>query len=125
MANDGMTIELEGQSYELDDFELGELEWLEDELGGLSEDKLTSMKATVRFVYLIKHRDNPEFTLDDARKIKVRRVLGESGSNSDSNGTGNGNGNGSDPTKSSVAKSSTAKPSKARSSTPVASGATS
>ncbi len=65
-------IHLEGKVYKIDDFELGELEWLEDELGcTLDEIPATSMKAAVRFVYLIKHRDNPDFTMDDARKLKV------------------------------------------------------
>jgi hypothetical protein len=29
------------------------------------------MKAAVAFVYLIKRRDNPAFTLDEARKVKM------------------------------------------------------
>lgn len=69
---DAMTIELEGKSYRIDDFELGELEWLEDELGvALDEINASSMKAALRFVYIIKKRDNPDFTLDDARKLKL------------------------------------------------------
>ncbi len=65
-------IQIEGKSYAIDDFELGELEWIEDELGcTLDEVDPHSMKAAVRFVYLIKRRDDPDFTLDDARKLKV------------------------------------------------------
>lgn len=71
--SDSMTIQLEGKSYAIEDFELGELEWLEDELGApLDELKASSMKVAVRFVYLIKKRDNPGFTLDDARKLNLR-----------------------------------------------------
>lgn len=72
MADETMTIKLEGKSYSIDDFELGELEWLEDELGS-TLDKIdpSSMKAAVRFVYLIKHREDPKFTLDDARKTRL------------------------------------------------------
>ena len=52
---DAMTIQLDGKTYSLDDFELGELEWLEDELGApLDEINPSSMKVAVRFVYLIK-----------------------------------------------------------------------
>lgn len=70
---DSMTIQLEGKSYAIEDFELGELEWLEDELGApLDQINATSMKVAVRFVYLIKKRDNPDFTLDDARKLNLR-----------------------------------------------------
>ena len=65
-------IQIEGKSYAIDDFELGELEWLEDELEcTLDEVNPSSMKAAVRFVYLIKRRDDPNFTMDDARKLKV------------------------------------------------------
>ena len=67
-----MSIQFEGKSYEIDDFELGDLEWLEDELGcALDEINPNSMKVAVRFVYLIKKRDDPSFTLDDARKLKL------------------------------------------------------
>lgn len=70
--DDAMTIQVEGKSYAIDDFELGELEWLEDELGcDLDEMNPNSMKAILRFVYLIKRRDNPDFTMDDARKLKL------------------------------------------------------
>ena len=72
MSDDTMSIQLDGKSYSIDDFELGELEWLEDELGStLDEINPSSMKAAVRFVYLIKKREDPEFTLDDARKLPL------------------------------------------------------
>jgi hypothetical protein len=70
---DALTIHLDGKPYSIDDFELGELEWLEDELGDtLDQINWNSMKAATRFVYLIKRRDDPDFTLDDARKIKLQ-----------------------------------------------------
>jgi hypothetical protein len=71
---DGVTIKLEGTTYRLDDFELGDLEWLEDYIGKPLSDgeaALGTMKAAVAFVYLIKRRDNPAFTLDEARKVKM------------------------------------------------------
>jgi hypothetical protein len=45
-----MKVHVDGKVYLLDDFELGELEWLEDELGSLDGNNLRSMKAAVRFV---------------------------------------------------------------------------
>jgi hypothetical protein len=72
VADDGLKVTLDGKEYALDDFELGELEWLEEELGDLDDmANMASMKAAVRFVYVIKRRDNPGFTLDDARKLKL------------------------------------------------------
>lgn len=63
---------LDGKKYLINDFELGELEWLEDELGAsLSQIDWGAMKAAVRIVYLIKRRENPEFTLEDARKVRM------------------------------------------------------
>lgn len=68
-----LEIQFDGKTYAVEDFELGELEWIEDELGGsLGEIDLSSMKAAVRFVTVIKRRDNPDFTLDEARKLTLR-----------------------------------------------------
>ena len=91
MAQDsGISVTMEGKSYALDDFELGDLEWLEDYLGTTLDDDsaLRSMKAAVGFVYLIKRQENPEFTLEQARKTKLR-AFDEPGEN----------GNGSKPVK--------------------------
>jgi hypothetical protein len=66
-----MKVHVDGKVYLLDDFELGELEWLEDELGSLDGNNLQSMKAAVRFVTVIKRRDNPDFSVEDARKMKL------------------------------------------------------
>lgn len=74
MAQDtGITVTLEGEQHRLEDFELGELEWLEDHIGTNLDDEaaMRSMKAAVGLVYLIKHREDPEFTLEDARKIRL------------------------------------------------------
>jgi hypothetical protein len=74
MAEDsGITITIEGESHKLDDFSLGDLEWLEEYLGTTLDDNqaMNSMKAAVGLVYLIKRESNPEFTLEDARKMKL------------------------------------------------------
>lgn len=68
-----ITISFDGQSFELGDFELGDLEWLEDFIGApLSEEgAMNRMKTAVGFVYLIKRRDDPTFTVDKARLTKL------------------------------------------------------
>lgn len=67
-----LQIELDGKSYRIEDFSLGDLEWLEDEMGvPFAEIDFTSMKAAVRFIYLVKRRDNEEYSLDDARAEKL------------------------------------------------------
>jgi hypothetical protein len=91
---DGISFNLEGKDYNLDDFELGELEWLEEELGfsfaslesgnQQAAEALASMKSVTRIVYLIKKRDDPEYTLEQARKIKLSAVFSEE----DQNGNG-------------------------------------
>ena len=72
MAGD-VTITIEGVAYDLEDFSLGDLEWPEEHIGGplFDEQNLTSMKAMVGFVYLVKRRALVDFTLEDARKVKL------------------------------------------------------
>jgi hypothetical protein len=108
-VDDGLKFVIEGKEYAFDDFELGELEWLEDELDGdiLQALRERPMRASVRFLYVIKHRENPEFTLEDARKLKLT-IFDEV-----EHQNGNGNGATSDP------------PTKPRRSTRAKSGATS
>lgn len=69
------TISVNGKAYDLDDLELGELEALEDFMGApIGELALGSIKATIYLVYLIKRRENPEYSLDDARAEKFVSV---------------------------------------------------
>lgn len=68
-------ISVNGKAYDLDDLELGELESLEDFMGApIGELALGSIKATIYLVYLIKRREAPEYTLDDARAEKFVSV---------------------------------------------------
>ena len=68
-------ISVNGKQYDLDDLELGELEALEDFMGApIGELALGSIKATLYLVFLIKRRDDPEYTLDDARREKFVSV---------------------------------------------------
>jgi hypothetical protein len=65
-------ITLEGKTHDLDEFSLGDLEWLEEFLEApLDGETLTSMKGAVGLVYLVKRQDDPEFTLEQARQTKL------------------------------------------------------
>ncbi len=64
---------------DIDDLELGEVEKFEEAMGQtLGEVDLNSAKAIVRLVWIVKRRDDPKYTLDKARKIKISQ-LGENG----------------------------------------------
>ena len=109
-----MQFYLDGKAYELEDMELGDLEYLEEELGDLDDPQvMRSMKAAVRIVYVIKRQQEPDFTLEDARKLKLT-VFDEP---QNGNGNGNGNGHGGPPQK--------AARKKAARTTPAGSGASS
>jgi hypothetical protein len=73
------SITIEGVDYSIDDFELGDLEWLEDFLLKplTNLNNLNSVKASVGLIYLIKRRENPAFTIDDARKTKMTAIFGD------------------------------------------------
>lgn len=72
------SLTIDGKEYEFDDLELGELEWLEDYIGKPLTDlnNLSSVKASVGIIYIVRRRENPEFTLDDARKTKMTAIFG-------------------------------------------------
>lgn len=73
MANDDtLTFAFDGHEYKIDDFTLGECEWLEEEMGcPLDQISWTSMKAAVRIVCLVKRREDPNYTLEQARELKI------------------------------------------------------
>jgi hypothetical protein len=75
MAGD-VKVHIDGKAYDLEDFELGDLEWLEEYLGAPLSDgnAMNSMKAAVGFVYLIKRQDDPGFTIEQARKVKLASI---------------------------------------------------
>lgn len=67
---DTMQVTVGGDTFSIDDFELGELEWAEDQIG-MDIDEATSMKQALCFVAIVKRRHNPGYTIDDARKEKL------------------------------------------------------
>jgi hypothetical protein len=73
---DGVKVHIDGKAYDLEDFELGDLEWLEEYLGASLSDNqaLNSMKAAVGFVFIVKRRDDPGFTIEQARKVKLAAI---------------------------------------------------
>jgi hypothetical protein len=74
-GDESPAILIDNKRYELDDFELGELEWIEDQMERpISEVNIGSVKAMVRFVYVIRRREDPDFTLEDAKAIKLRTL---------------------------------------------------
>ncbi len=76
MAETGVKVHIDGKAYDLEDFELGDLEWLEEHLGTSLSDgsALNSMRAAVGFVFIIKRRDDPSYTIEQARKVKLAAI---------------------------------------------------
>ena len=62
---------------DVNDLELGEVEFLEDESGlslyELQDGNMTS-KAVIAIVCLVKRREDPNYTMDDARKVKLSEL---------------------------------------------------
>lgn len=78
--DDGMAVYFDGKEYKLEDFQLGELEWIEDQIdAALDEISPGSMKLATAFVAVLKRRENPEFTMDDARKLPLKTLSGMTG----------------------------------------------
>lgn len=70
--DDELKIHFEGKTYPFSDFEIGELEWLEEQCDApIDEISMGSMKAAVMLITIIKRRENPQFSPDDARKMKL------------------------------------------------------
>jgi hypothetical protein len=71
------TLWIGDRDYTLDDLELGEVEEFETAMGGqtMAEVDLSSAKAIIWLVYLVKRREDPEYTLDDARSVKLTDII--------------------------------------------------
>ena len=80
-------------AFDLDEITLGEMEELEDLLGveavrDLMNGKGASAKMLVTLVYIFKRRTNPEFTMDEARKMKVTALSEKSAEGKESAAAG-------------------------------------
>lgn len=88
---EALTFAFDGHEYKIDDFTLGECEYLEDEMGqSLGDIPWGSMKAAVRIIYLIRRREDPDFTLDDARNMKISVFDDQNGNGSERPTSGRG-----------------------------------
>lgn len=74
MADDPYTITIAGKTYEVDvdDLELGEIEIIEDVCDcAIADVDWGRMNATRAVVYVLLHREDAAFTMDDAKRVKV------------------------------------------------------
>lgn len=71
------TLWIGDRDYTLDDLSLGEVEEFETAMGGssITEVDLTSAKAIIWLVYIVLRRENPDYTLDDARAVKLTDII--------------------------------------------------
>lgn len=74
MADDAFRLVINGKTYEVkpEEMELGEIELLEDEMDSAVEDiDFGRAKAMRVLVYILMHRDNAAFTMEDASQIRM------------------------------------------------------
>ncbi len=85
------TFTLDGEKFELDDFDLGELEWLEDYIGRplVEIQNFMSLKVMSGMLYLVRKRKNPALTLEEHRKLKATALFGTAPADGDGD-TGDG-----------------------------------
>jgi hypothetical protein len=95
-------LHIDGKEYALDpnDLELGEVELVEEELGVPWDDvDWRFVKPSRLLAYLLIHRDNPSFTLEDAERIKLGALDDKAAEASNGNGNGSGGAKKKRPTK--------------------------
>lgn len=63
-------LSINGKTYSLDGLKLGEIEAIEKAFA-TGYDKLTTGQQTIGAVWAIVRRDNPDYTLDEARELDV------------------------------------------------------
>lgn len=64
------------EQFDVNDLELGEAAELEEEFGcDLGDIDWTKAKAMAWFLYLMRRRENPEYTLEDALRVKLVAFL--------------------------------------------------
>lgn len=94
-------LHIDGKEFTLDpeDLELGEIELLEEELdASMEEIDFTRAKAMRVLVYLLVHRENTDYTMEDAARVKLS-ALADPTEHTNGNGNGNGGAKAKRPTK--------------------------
>lgn len=76
--------------FDVNSLTLGEVEEMEEIVGGevmrQLGDGAPSVKTLVALVYVMKRRTNPDYSLDDARKMKVAAIKAEAAGDPKENG---------------------------------------
>jgi hypothetical protein len=69
-------IRIDGKTYQVDDFSGRELVAAERGFGInlMPELDAGTMQGVYALIYLVKHRENPDFTVDDALDIKIGQL---------------------------------------------------
>jgi hypothetical protein len=71
-------LTIDGKAYTLDDLTLGELEALEDHMGlPIGQIDLNSARAMRFLVWLLKHREDPAFTMEQAGDVKITDLISD------------------------------------------------
>lgn len=88
MTDDGMKVEIDGKEYAVDDFEGRELVEVERafEISLFTELNRSSVTGVYALLYLVKKRENPAFTPDQALALNlgtVTKMLGGDGEKQD------------------------------------------
>lgn len=71
MADSAMTVSFEGETYELEDFTLGELAWME-QYAGCDLGRMSNFTAAVVFITAIRRRTDPNAKVEDVENLKLR-----------------------------------------------------
>jgi hypothetical protein len=88
-------LTIDGKAYTLDDLTLGELEALEDHMGlPIGQIDLNSARAMRFLVWLLKHREDPAFTMEQAGDVKITDLISDE---ADDNPPAEGGGAGAPP----------------------------
>lgn len=71
----GFVVWIDGKRYTLEDFTLEEAELLEDTFDcPIDEIDFGRAKAVRMLIWIVKRREDPSFTLEDAGKIRVSQI---------------------------------------------------
>lgn len=77
MSEDTFYLRIDGRSYDAAELTLNEIEEIEDLCGGVSIEELDLGRARhlKRIVYVLRKRDNPEITLEEAGDVQLKGLV--------------------------------------------------